>query len=227
MYILIANADPIGRSLAAQLIAHGHEVAYVDENAEYCNQTATELGCLVIHGQTTNINILKEAGIERADVVVALLEKDIQNIMLGIFARQFEVPQIMARLRQEHYRSAYELAGIKKVFSEFSFLQNQMLIAIEDPSVKQVMELGDGHTEIAALVINDQSPLSGKKVTDLWEHAKFPKGALVLGVLRATDQRFLLPRDAPVVRPGDDLLIIGTPDDIHQISRLVTQRRGW
>lgn len=87
MYILIANADPVGRNLAAQLTARGHEVAYIDENAEYCNRVATELGCLVIHGKTTNINILQEAGIERADVVIALLEKDINNIMVGIFAR--------------------------------------------------------------------------------------------------------------------------------------------
>lgn len=133
----------------------------------------------------------------------------------------------MARLRQEHYRSAYELAGIKQLFSEFDFLLNQMLIVIEEPSVKQVMELGDGHTEIAALVIDNQSPLAGRKVTALWEHPKFPRGALVLGVLRASDQRFLLPRTEPTVQAGDDLLIIGTHDDIHQVSRIVAQRRGW
>ena len=100
MYILIVNEDPLGRSLAEILVKNGHEIAYLDTDVEYCNQIAAELGCLVVHGDTTNINVLQEAGIERADVVIALHQKDIKNIMVGIFARQFGVPQIMARLRQ-------------------------------------------------------------------------------------------------------------------------------
>ena len=89
MYILLVNEEPLGRALAAALVESGHEVAYVDEDSEYCQMVASELGCLVIEGETTNIRVLQEAGIERADVVVALLEKDIKNIMVGLFARQF------------------------------------------------------------------------------------------------------------------------------------------
>ena len=70
MYVLIANADPLGRQLAEVLVNRGHEVAYVDEEAEFCNLIATQLGCLVIQGDTANINVLMEAGIERASVVV-------------------------------------------------------------------------------------------------------------------------------------------------------------
>lgn len=66
MYILIVNEEPLGRALAAALLENGHEVAYVDEDPEYCNMVATELGCLVIQGESTNIRVLQEAGIERA-----------------------------------------------------------------------------------------------------------------------------------------------------------------
>jgi trk system potassium uptake protein TrkA len=130
MYILIVNEDPLGRSLAATLVAHGHEVAYLDEEAEYCNMIATELGCLVVQGETTNIRILQEAGIARADVLVVLLEKDIKNILVGLFGRQFRVPRILALLRQDHYRPAYELAGISDIFSAFDYLLNWLGLLI-------------------------------------------------------------------------------------------------
>lgn len=225
MYILIVNEIPLGRALAAALVENGHEVAYVDEEAEYCNLVATELGCLVIHGETTNIRVLQEAGIERAQVVVALLEKDIKNIMVGLFARQFQVPTILARLRQEHYQSAYELAGITNVFSGFDYLLNQLLIAIEDPNVRQVMTLGNGRIEIAAIDVPSSSAFIGKPVNALWEHRHFPAGALLLGVLKSSDQIFHLPRTQPILEPDDELLALAPHEDIHRIANIVTGQR--
>jgi trk system potassium uptake protein TrkA len=227
VYILIVNEDPLGRTLAKLLIERGHEVAYVDEDPEYCQMVATELGCLVIQGETTNIRVLQEAGIERAQVVVALLEKDIKNIMVGLFARQFGVPQILTRLRQTHYQSAYELAGITDIFSGFDYLLNQLLIAIEDPNVRQVMALGDGRNEIAAIDIPAGSPFCQQPVSALWEHRDYPGSALVLGVLKDADQSFHLPRDLPRLTADDELLVLAPHADIHRIVGMITgQRRG-
>lgn len=226
MFILLVNKDPLGRSLAATLVANGHEVSYLDAEEEYCQMVSMELGCLVTQGETTNINVLKEAGIERADVVVALLEKDIKNVMVAIFARQFEVPLILARLQQEHYRSAYELAGIHRIFSAFKFLQNDILISIEEPNVRHVMNLGDGRIEIASVVLPQSFVLADRPVSDLWNHQRFPKGALVLGLLEVSNQTFRLPSENPKLHEGDELLVIGTAEDVHKINEIVTRLRS-
>ncbi len=224
MYVLIVNEDPLGRSLAAALVANGHEVAYLDDDPEYCNMVASELGCLVIEGETTNIRVLQEAGIARADVLVTLLEKDIENIIVGLFARQFEVPEILALLRQEHYRSAYELAGITNVFSAFKYLLNEFLIAIENPNVRQVMSLGDGRIEIAAMDVPAESPLIGQELGALWQHKNFPRGALVLGLVKGGGHRFYLPREQPILEDADELLVVGSRDDIHIIEQIIKSR---
>ena len=225
MYILIVNEQPLGRSLAAALVNHGHEVAYVDEDNEFCNMVTAELGCLVIHGENTNLRVLQEAGIDRADVVVALLDKDIKNIMVGLFAKQFGVPRVLARLRQQHYRAAYELAGIDKMVSAFDFLLNEFLMTIEEPNVRQVMNLGNGQTEIAAIDVPEKSPLLGQQLADLWEHRNFPKGALIMGLLKAREQAFLLPREQPTLEAEDEVLALGNADDIHQISLILSNKR--
>ncbi len=225
MYVLIVNEQPLGRSLAAALVDHGHEVAYVDEDGEYCNMVTAEVGCLVIQGETTNLRILQEAGIDRADVVVALLNKDIKNIMVGLFAKQFAVPRILARLHQQHYHAAYELAGIDNIFSAFDYLLNELLMAIEEPNVRQVMILGQGEIEIASIDVPDKSPLLERGLHELWEHRKFPAGALILGLLKEQKQTFHLPREQPLVALNDEILALGSADDIHQISLIISGKR--
>jgi trk system potassium uptake protein TrkA len=225
MYVLIVNEQPLGRRLAAALDSHGHEVAYVDKESEYCNMVTSEVGCLVIQGDDTSLRILQEAGIERADVVVSLLDEDIKNIMVGLFAKQFGVPRILARLHQQHYRAAYELAGIDNVFSAFEFLLNELLMAIEEPNVRQVMSLGQGGIEIAAIDVLANSPLLNSGLHTLWEHRKFPAGALILGLLKETEQAFHLPRERPLVDMNDEILALGSSDDIHQISLIVSGKR--
>ena len=225
MYILIVNEQPLGRALAASLISNGHEVAYIDRETEYAHMVAAELGCLVIEGEPTNLRILQEAGVERADVVVALLEKDSENIMVGLFARQFRVPQILARLRQQHYKAAYELAGITQIFSAFNYLHNELMIAIEEPEVRHVMELGNGQVEIAGIEVAANSPLVGKDLSALWEADKFPPGAVVLGLLKTGEQSFHLPRDRRRIDPGDEVLVAAPHDDTQRIAAIVANRR--
>lgn len=225
MYVLIVNEQPLGRSLAATLVNHGHEVAYVDEESEFCNMVTAEVGCLVIQGENTNLRILKEAGIERADVVVALLDKDIKNIMVGLFAKQFNVPRILAHLQQQHYQAAYEQVGIDEIFSTFDYLLNELLMAIEQPNVRQVMFLGQGSIEIAAIDVSAASPLIDNNLHALWEHRKFPQGALILGLLKDVDQAFHLPRERPLIGENDKILALGSADDIQQISSILRNRR--
>ncbi|MCP4362256.1 MAG: TrkA family potassium uptake protein [Chloroflexi bacterium] len=225
MYILIVNEQPLGRSLAASLVGRGHEVAYVDEDSEFCNMVISELGCLVIQGENTNIRVLQEAGIERADIVVTLLEKDIKNIMVGLFAKQFSVPRILAQLRQQHYRAAYELVGIDEIVSAFDYLLNEFLMGIEEPNVRHVMSLGNGQIEIAAINVPENSPLLGQNLSALWEHRSFPKGALILGLLKTQTQSFLLPREQPTLAAEDEVLAFGNAEDIHQISLILANKR--
>ncbi len=225
MYVLIINEQPLGRSLAAALVNHGHEVAYVDEANEFCNMVNIEVGCLVIQGETTNLRILQEAGLERADVVVALLDKDIKNIMVCLFAKQFGVTRILAHLRQQHYRQAYELIGIDNIFSAFDYLLNELLMTIEEPHVRQVMLLGKGGIEIAAIDVPANSPFITQALTSLWKHPKFPQGALVLGVLKVKEQAFHLPRERPFIAQDDEILALGSSKDVHQISLILSGKR--
>ncbi len=226
MYILIVNEDPLGRSLAAALVERGHEVAYLDREEEYCQMVATELGCLVIQGETTNLRALREAGIERADVLITLLEKDSKNIIVGLFGRQFGVPSILSCLRQKHYQEAYELAGIKNIFSAFDYLFNQILLTIEEPNLRHIMTLGDGHSKIAAIDIPAQSRWVGQPLNTIWEQRNFPRQALILGLLKREQEQFHRSAERPLIAAQDELIALGHQEDLHQLIHLVQTSTG-
>lgn len=221
MYILIVNEDPLGRALAAVLIDRGHEVAYLDASEEYCQMVAAELGCLVIRGETTNIRSLQEAGIERADVLVTLLEKDSKNIIVGLFGRQFGVPSILATMRQKHYQEAYALAGISNIFSAFDILFQRLLQAIEEPELRHIMALGDGTSQIAAIDVAADSAWVGRPLQDVWETPDFPQQMLILGLLKSRQQLFARSAERPTIEALDELIALGGAQDIHQLIQLL------
>lgn len=227
MYILIVNEDPLGRALASALVERGYEVAYLDSDEEYCQMVATELGCLVIHGETTSIRALQEAGIERSDVLVTLLEKDSKNIIVGLFGRQFNVPTILSSMRQQHYRAAYQLAGIENIFSGFDYLFNQLLVAIEEPNVRHIMSVGSGRNKIAAFDVFAESPLIGRPLNVVWELPDYPRSTLVLGLLKSKAQSFKVSAERPIIDVGDELLVLGPQDDLHHLSQLISPSKAW
>ena len=69
------------------------------------------------------------------------------------------------------------------------------------------------------------SPQAGRSLDTLWQRPAFPKGALILGLLTAKGQAFVLPGERPELQAGDEILMIGTPDDVHRVSTLVSRQR--
>ena len=73
MYIVIAGAGLVGCGLAKALVASRHDVVVVDPDKSVCEWVASHLGALALNGSATNIEILEQAGIEKADVAVATM----------------------------------------------------------------------------------------------------------------------------------------------------------
>ena len=96
MYIVIAGGGAVGQSLARALIAHKHDVVVVDQDRGVCEGIAARTGALVRLGNATDIEVLEEAGLNKADVAVAATPHDADNLAFGVLARYFGVPRVMA-----------------------------------------------------------------------------------------------------------------------------------
>ena len=86
MKIIIAGAGRVGYVLAESLEAEGHDITLIDRNADTIEHAANELDVICCLGNATNPDILREAGAESADVLMAVTETDEVNMLCALAA---------------------------------------------------------------------------------------------------------------------------------------------
>ena len=110
---------------------------------------------------------------------------------------------------------------LQNLRNPFDYLRNELLVAIEDPNVHQFMALGDGRIEVIAIEVTKNSPFVGQEISAIWKHPDYPRGALVLGLLKAENQTVYLTKEHPVLEIGDDVLASGPVDDVQAIAQIL------
>ena len=99
MYIIIAGCGKIGANLVKTLSNEGHDVVVIDPNEESFAQLESGTNCLTITGMCIDEDVLKSAGIEHADALLAVTSDDNVNIMTAQIASQlYHVPHVVTRV---------------------------------------------------------------------------------------------------------------------------------
>jgi trk system potassium uptake protein len=99
MYIIIAGCGKIGANLVKNLSNDGHDVVVIDPNEESFAQLENGTNCLTVTGMSIDEDVLKSAGIERADALCAVTSDDNVNVMTAQIAKQlYHVPYVVTRV---------------------------------------------------------------------------------------------------------------------------------
>jgi trk system potassium uptake protein TrkA len=138
----------VGGELVRSLLDNKHDVVLVEQHKETCDRLYAETGVVAIHGCATSIEALKEAGISKADVVVAATGGDADNLACALLAKSFEVPRVIARMRDPAYKNAYVVAGVNSIVRVTDLMVNQMMVDIENPTLRRITTIGGGKADI-------------------------------------------------------------------------------
>ncbi|MFO7899669.1 MAG: TrkA family potassium uptake protein [Planctomycetota bacterium] len=216
MYIVIAGGGAVGQSLTRILVAQRHDVVVVEKDRAVCETLSARTGALVRLGNATDIEVLEEAGMDHAEIAVAVMPSDADNLAFAVLARHFGVPRIMARMRDPKYEAAYESAGVTKVLHIVELFVNQLALEIEQPQLRQVASLGGGKASITIAVVPEKSVVHGKTIAEIAQDEAFPKACVIAGIYREESEEFIIPRGMREIRSGDKLFLAA---DTNNISR--------
>ncbi len=139
MYILIGGGGVVGTVMAKALCDRKHNVVVVDPNPETCAILYAETGAVTVNGSATDIRTLQEAGAEKADVAIACMHRDPDNMSFSLLARSLGVPHIVAKMRDPHYRVAFEAAGVNFVCDIITMLMDEVLANLEQVQEKMTV----------------------------------------------------------------------------------------
>src|SRR3954447_22105094 len=206
MYVIIAGAGKVGWNLARELLEKDNEVTVIEADRRRYLTVEQELEHAVHYGDATELWVLERAGINRADLVVAVTGDDEDNLLICQVAKEkYLVDRIIARCNNPRNLEHFKLLGIQPAVSATDLILR--LIEHEVPSygLVHLLDLPEERLEIIELVVSDMAPAAGRQVQDL----EMPEGALVISVLR--EGGGFVPKADTVIQPGDEVLVVLDP----------------
>ena len=206
MYVVIAGAGKVGWNLARELISKRHEVTVIESDRSRYLTVEQELEHAVQYGDATELWVLERAGIQRADLVVAVTGDDEDNLLICQVAKEkYLCERIIARVNNPRNRQYFELLGIQPAVSATDLILR--LIEHEVPSYGTVhlLDLRDEQLEIIELEVPDGSGVIGTRIADV----NLPDGSLIISILR--EGRGFVPKADTIIEAGDEVLLVLDP----------------
>ena len=206
MYIIIAGAGKVGWNLARELIDKGHEATLIEGDRERYLTVEQELEHNVQYGDASELWVLERAGIQRADLVIAVTGDDEDNMLICQVAREkYLVNRIIARVNNPRNRQHFDLLGIKPSVSATDLILRIIEHEVPEYGLVHLLDFPDEQLEIIEMLLESGSRVAGMRVADL----DMPEGSLLISVLR--DGRGFVPGPDTVLEAGDEVLAVLDP----------------
>jgi trk system potassium uptake protein TrkA len=203
MRILIAGAGEVGFLVANELYRK-HDVTVIDSDPLACDRLS-EMDVKVWQGNAANAQLLIEAGIKNADIVLALTGNDEANILICIIASRLGVVQTMARASNPEYidrpvQDRKEI-GISCMICPELVMAEEMVRALYFPSMLMNRELADGEAGLIEVKVDKEMPLIGKV-----EGTQLPENCNIMAINRTGE--ISLPQEGDALLPNDRVVLI-------------------
>ena len=206
MYAIIAGGGKVGLNLARELIARDGEVTLIESNHERFRAIEEELEHAVQFGDASEIWVLERAGIQRADLVVAVTGDDEDNILICQMAKdKYDCQRIVARANNPRNLPTFRLLGIQPAVSATDLILRLIEHEVPEYGLVHLLALEEEHLEIIEFEVPATAEAAGKHVEDL----DLPDGALVISIIRANTG--FVPKPDTLIEVGDTVMLILDP----------------
>jgi trk system potassium uptake protein TrkA len=206
MYIIVVGAGKVGWNLARELLDKGHEVTVIENDRDRYLTVEQELEHSVQYGDASELWVLERAGIQRADMVIAVTGDDEDNMLICQVAKEkYLVERIIARVNNPRNRQHFELLGVKPYVSATDLILRLLEHEVPAYGLVHLLDLPEERLEIIEMLLVSDSPATGKRVGDL----ELPEGSLLISVLREGEG--FVPGPDTVLEEGDEILAVLDP----------------
>ncbi|MEA4966255.1 MAG: TrkA family potassium uptake protein [Oscillospiraceae bacterium] len=116
MYIIIAGCSKVGAILVKEFSEEGHDVVVIDRDPDNFSRLGSGCNCMMVTGVPIDEDVLKEAGIEKADALAAVTADDNTNIMIAQIARQlYRVPSVLVETDDPERQRVLSVMGLQTI----------------------------------------------------------------------------------------------------------------
>lgn len=208
--IIIIGCGKVGRTLIEQLRREGHDITIIDKDRERISQLSNVFDIMGIVGNGASYSVQKEAGIDTADLIIAVTGSDELNLLCCTIAKQVGNCAAIARVRTPDYsrESDYlrEKLGLALIINPELEVARDMARILYLPSSLEVTSFAHGQAELIKYAIPVGSPMAGLKIMDL--EGKLHISILIGAVER--DDEVMIPSGNFILHTGDKLSFVAS-----------------
>ncbi len=206
MYVIIVGAGKVGRNLARELLQKDNEVTLIESSRARYLMLEEEFEHGVHYGDATELWVLERAGIQRADLVIAVTGDDEDNILVCQVAKEkYLCDRIIARVNNPRNHDHFKLLGIQPAVSATDLILRLIEHEVPRYGLVHLLALEEERLEIIELEVLEGAPSIGEKVIDI----PLPEGSLIISVLRGRSG--FVPKADTVLQEGDQVLLVLDP----------------
>jgi trk system potassium uptake protein TrkA len=208
MYIIIIGGGRVGFYLSKALLSEGHEILVIEKIPGACEAINDELGAVCLRGDGCEASTLAEAGVGRADMLVATTADDEDNLVACQLAKhKFKVPRTIALIRNPKNGELFKKLGVDVTISTTNIILEHITEEVPTHSMTHLMEIRDRGLEIVEVRISADAASVGKAVKDL----SLPSGSMLFLIVRKA-QKPIVPTPTTILMVGDQVIAVTAPE---------------
>ncbi len=223
-HYILCGFGRVGEEIAREFADRELPFVVVENNPD-TTPHAAQAGYLLVEGDATSDEVLEEAGVRRAKVLLAASDSDSGNTYITLTAKALN-PDIfvVARAGKRESESRAIRAGADRVISPYVLSGRRMALSAIQPNMVDFIEtlaVRNADQILAEIAVTDDSGLIGLQVGHVLECSE---RLTVLGLQRANGELLVGPRPEEQLNDGDRLMVVGPEDDVSDIARRIAAR---
>lgn len=217
--IVVVGSGRVGRTIATQLTNENHDVTVIDRDKAEIEDIGNEADVLGVCGNGATQSVLKEAGIEKADLLIAATANDEINMLCCLLGKKLGAKNAIARVRNPEYVEQMPLLrddlGLSMVINPEAAAANDIFRTLRFPAAMKIDGFSRGKVELVTLRLDEKNPMVGKSLMQIAKD--YSVKVLVCAVQR--DDEVLIPSGDFVLHTGDLISVTAPSGDIEEFFR--------
>lgn len=229
MRVIVVGAGEVGSYVAERLSREGHDVAVVELDAFRLRQLSDDLDVLTVEGSGTHPATLRRAGVEQAELLVAVTSNDEVNLISSLLAKSIGVPRTVVRieapeLRGDDAEDVRLASGADLVIDPDAEAAAEVLELLEFPGADEVAYMAGGEVIVIGARLPENAPLIGRTLKDIGEEFE-PDWDFVMGSIGRGEET-IIPRRDHRLEPGDHVRVAMKRRARKMVAELLGLDRG-
>jgi trk system potassium uptake protein TrkA len=197
-----------------------HNVVVIERDAKKAEAISRKHDVLVLNADAASVDVLKEAGAERADALIATTSDDATNLMVMVLGGELGIPSLVSVVNNREHTELFRRLGANVMENPEVIVAEYLYNAVQRPKIKDLVTLSGG-AQVFRAAVTDKSPLVGRTLLEAGKRKLLPPGVLIAAIQRGNET--IIPSGNTTIQAGDLLTVFTTG---HATDELIERLTG-